>query len=565
MSSINVSVRTAALLALSQDICALISLTIESILSTINYIYRFILYLFGLGNGVTLNKERQNRRESGKGCGIVILGADQAAGQSLTLHLAKIGYTVFPLIPLPSPSSPSHTSSALTHLLLTWSSIQKRLRSKFPGHSGNVVPVMIDPEYNLDDKRLDNEEEGGEGRFQHAGETVRAYCKENELTLVSIICTSGKLKTPSMTVNDTANFNLHQAPFRRSKNVNGKSSRMTGDVSPTSMQRSLSAPSCSSPGHDDNPPARSSDSTGHEMNLIDETTSITKVNPPSKSAGTIKKPPVIPQPSLPIHALTLSEQPTLLSLYRSNILDPLSIIKELHDLLSISNTKNLPRGRIVFVNGENNGKIVELNNYDNGIDTMYYGYEKNKRAFEFIDTVRKEMISLVKDEMSGVGVDVCQVIVGPMSPRIGTAGYHLRRSSEDSNEGASAILDDTLQSTKYNFPSILFSSPGTVKKSREIAVSVKLNLIKRFWAVDDALLFSSVRRAIEDPYARSYHRAGLSPIIQELIGIVPFNLGFKCQTIIVEMVKIVLEVQWTLNEWWRGFLGDSNDEYPLKK
>lgn len=41
------------------------------------------------------------------------------------------------------------------------------------------------------------------------------------------------------------------------------------------------------------------------------------------------------------------------------------------------------------------------------------------------------------------------------------------------------------------------------------------------WAVDDALLFSSVRRALEDRYPRYRHYAGLSPLVDDLVGAIP--------------------------------------------
>lgn len=69
-----------------------------------------------------------------------------------------------------------------------------------PNHPGAVVPIIVDPEGvsgegevgELADVEKDRKE-GEElicGRFAHAGETVRAYIRENELTLVSIICIS---------------------------------------------------------------------------------------------------------------------------------------------------------------------------------------------------------------------------------------------------------------------------------------------------------------------------------------------------------------------------------------
>ncbi len=49
----------------------------------------------------------------------------------------------------------------------------------------------------------------------------------------------------------------------------------------------------------------------------------------------------------------------------------------------------------------------------------------------------------------------------------------------------------------------------------------RLAYLSRIWAVDDALLFSAVRRAIEDRYPRYRHHAGLSPLLASLGEITP--------------------------------------------
>jgi hypothetical protein len=52
-------------------------------------------------------------------------------------------------------------------------------------------------------------------------------------------------------------------------------------------------------------------------------------------------------------------------------------------------------------------------------------------------------------------------------------------------------------------------------------VARRIALISRIWAVDDALLFSAVRRAIEDRYPRYRHHAGLSPLVASIAEITP--------------------------------------------
>lgn len=95
------------------------------------------------------------------------------------INLAKSGYTTFPLLPL-SPSIKSNpTDTPLSSLLLRWSSAQKRLRARNPGHPGAVVPIVFDPGWESGD---------GAGKFGHAGDTIRAYCRDNGLRLVGNVC-----------------------------------------------------------------------------------------------------------------------------------------------------------------------------------------------------------------------------------------------------------------------------------------------------------------------------------------------------------------------------------------
>lgn len=82
-------------------------------------------------------------------------------------------------------------SAPLSTLLLAWSGVQKRLQARDPGHTGAVVPVVVD---DSDDGFLSYPASAPPsppkrgGRFAHAGETVRAYCRDNGLALVAIVC-----------------------------------------------------------------------------------------------------------------------------------------------------------------------------------------------------------------------------------------------------------------------------------------------------------------------------------------------------------------------------------------
>ncbi|KAK4690033.1 hypothetical protein P7C73_g34, partial [Tremellales sp. Uapishka_1] len=406
---------TMALLSISQDIAAVLSLTIEASLSLVHGCYRSVLGTMGLGGLRAEIKRGKGRCEDGRGLGVVVVGAGEATGQSLTLHLARSGYTVFPFLPLPTPNSPP-TSQALSHLLLTWSGIQKRLRARYPNHPGSVVPVITDPEnhlyFNLEDERK-------RSRFSHAGETVRAYCRENKLVLIAIVCSPRTLRKHHPTI-------------------------------------------------------------------------------PREIAAT-----------LPSNALTLTDEQTLLSLYRSNILDPLCVIRELSDLLSSQN------GRIVFVGGKGGGEMEEDD-------------ERLENALSMITVARNEAGRLLRGELGGLGIEVCEVLVGPMSPRIGTPGYHIRHSSDESNpslrgvplldQGEGMDIDESDIQIREIPEDLIVPQHSS---AQDAILAQRLNLLSRIWAVDDALLYSAVRRAIQDRYPRYKHHAGISPFLASISEITP--------------------------------------------
>ncbi|KAK8861659.1 hypothetical protein IAR55_002482 [Kwoniella newhampshirensis] len=499
-TSSRLSPSTTALLALTQDITALISLSVEATASIIHDWFRSTLGVVGVGDVVATNSRgghARARAESGRGLAVVVVGASEATGQSLTLHLAKSGYTVFPLVPLPSPTSPP-TSAALSHLLLTWSGIQKRLRARHLNHPGAVVPVIVDPE-NVAEESWQNQRaetrEGGKkpagidgpphigGRFGHAGETVRAYCKENRLALVAIVCASRKPRV--------------QGSLAGSRTPNPAS--MTFDSNDISRSKSDAG-------------------TTHDANTTRKRVSkSSKSAPPDNSASTTLSltSPLSPR-YLPASALTMTDEQTLLSLYRTNVLDPLSVIRELSDLLAetIKSPKGRGRGRVVFVNGGSGVGITELEDDQSELEGV-------KGAIKMIGAARSETARLLREELDDVGIDVCEVVVGPMSPRIGTTGYHLRQNSGDSTDldvGKKKMITDAMQNS-VDHPAL--DLPSGSSSNKHAVLTARLNLLSRIWAVDDALLYSSVRRAIEDRYPRYRHLAGLSPLLNDLAEGVP--------------------------------------------
>ncbi len=219
--------------------------------------------------------------------------------------------------------------------------MQERLRARYPSHPGGVVPVITDPESSADDTWTSPKSDPkGKGRFAHAGETVRAYCKENGLELVAIVCTArGPRRTSTIKLS--------------SPNHNGKLEIITGPLTPP--DRSPASP------------------------------------PTSPQLLSISLPR-----TLHYSALAMTDEQTLISLYRTNVLDPLSVIRELSDLLSAGPG----RGRVVFVNG---GKGVEVDEFE---DSLLPG------AMRMMGAARSEAAKLLRGELGGVGIDVCEVVVG---------------------------------------------------------------------------------------------------------------------------------------------------------
>lgn len=79
-------------------------------------------------------------------------------------------------------------------------------------------------------------------------------------------------------------------------------------------------------------------------------------------------------------------------------MDPLSVIRELSDLLAVS------RGRVVFVNG-GTGTDLEPENDLEPIEGL-------PGAMKMIGAARAEAAKLLRTELGDVGIDVCEVVVG---------------------------------------------------------------------------------------------------------------------------------------------------------
>ncbi|KJE00117.1 hypothetical protein I311_06265 [Cryptococcus gattii NT-10] len=518
------SFSSTALQILTQDVSSLLSLSLETTASVLHDWFRSSLGVVGLGGEFAPPRDRQKsyaEGESGRNLAVVIVGAGEATGQSLTLHLAKSGYTVFPFIPIPvSPFSTSFAGSngtssaptdALSNILLTWSATRKRLCARTPDHPGAVVPIIVDPEGVSGEGQVDElgadggekkrthwdeggngkEEEGkgkerGGGRFAHAGKTVRAYIRENGLTLVSIICVS---HTP--------------LPY------------------------------------------------------------------------------LLPQGSL-----VNTPESTLSLAYRTNVLDPVSVVRELSDMLvspfggygqeeSGANDVNQAswesrgkkgkrkksQGRVIFINPSPSPSPLYLPCSEASGSLREYGYHHRLEIGSMTNlttSLRASTARILRDELALLGVEVCEVVVGPMweKPRLARWGastggesvgrvrvrkMEREREREREKEEEEEIVDmptptltlspsTTPTTTALAVPTTSAATTSAATTSAattsaatatSAAAPTRLLILSRLWAVDDALLFSSVRRALEDRYPRYRHYAGLGPLVDDLVGAIP--------------------------------------------
>ncbi|OWZ70920.1 hypothetical protein AYX14_03629 [Cryptococcus neoformans] len=473
------SFSSAALQILTQDVSSLLSLSLETTASVLHDWFRSSLGIVGFGGDFTPRDRHKpyTEGESGSGLAVVIVGAGEATGQSLTLHLAKSGYTVFPFIPLPSASTSASTSSAayndndndtlnpptdaLSNILLTWSATRKRLCARTPNHPGAVVPIIVDPEGVSGDVEVgdlaDVEEEKKKreegdthwaeeketkkercARFAHAGETVRAYIRENELILISIICVS---HTP-------AAFAQNPSP----------------------------SPS-----------------------------------PAAASATTTTTTDLLPQDSL-----VNTPESTLNLVYRTNVLDPVSVVRELSDVLvspppgfgfgrdgdrdggyGHRGRGKQSQGRVIFINPS---PILPGSSAASHVQPPNLTSTSLNSLTSLTTSLCTSTARILRDELSVLGVEVCEVVVGPM--------WEKPRLARCWGVGVGG------EGKKNSFPPARPAPPAPPAPTR-------LLILSRLWAVDDALLFSSVRRALEDRYPRYRHYAGLSPLVDDLVGAIP--------------------------------------------
>lgn len=215
----------------------------------------------------------------------------------------------------------------------------------------------------------------GRARFGHAGETVRAYVAENALRLVAVVSASRDGVHGDMSDDEEGEEGSDDA-----------GEGMDSDWSPDSPDTAMIEDSAD----DARPAAGPPDALG--ISLFQHSTSSTVIErlPPNPSTHLFSTPT----------GLLATDESALLSLYRSNVLEPLAVIREFQDLLALPSHPDGRRGRVVFVNSPPtaNGRG------DTGA--------RREAAMGVIQAARAETARALRVEMGEMGVEVCEVAVG---------------------------------------------------------------------------------------------------------------------------------------------------------
>lgn len=88
-----------------------------------------------------------------------------------------------------------------------------------------------------------------------------------------------------------------------------------------------------------------------------------------------------------------------MALYRAQVLDPISVIRSLGDLLASPGTSGGIRGRVLFV--ESSGSVDDPE-----------GVSERNGATRMVSAARAEATRLLRAELGGAGIDVCEIVVG---------------------------------------------------------------------------------------------------------------------------------------------------------
>ena len=237
--------------------------------------------------------------------------------------------------------------------------MQKRIKAQYPNHPGALVPVITDSDNDADQFSPESELKA-RNRHAHAGETVRAYCLDNQLVLAAVVCAARS-------------------------------------VSPSCL---LSTPGTESPpvSHPAAPKRVAFTDADFDINVDSD-----DVKPvPSVITRPIKPVLKTQKTTLPSTTLTMTGERTMISLYRANIIEPLGMIRELRDLLSHSQNIGRGRSRVIFIN--------ELEMYQD--DAMEGANSAGKAALRLMAGARGNMAQVLRKELAQLGIDVCEVVSG---------------------------------------------------------------------------------------------------------------------------------------------------------
>ena len=219
------------------------------------------------------------------------------------------------------------------------------------------------------------------GKLEHAGDTVRAYCRDNHLVLVGIIC-APRTDVPK--------------PGDRAASMSSTGTAREG----LGLDVDLGAPT-----QDTEEPIEEKDS--------DPPT-------PTKSPRSISS-------NASVGSLIMAEDHTLFSLYKTNVVDPLTIIRDLGDLLGKTRRYGRGNGKVIFINDASGA----------GLRTM--GSETQGQAM-IVGAARRGVIRQLRSELRQRGlVDVCEVAAGALcclTQRLATEFQARLSLSSDRERGA---------------------------------------------------------------------------------------------------------------------------------
>lgn len=256
------------------------------------------------------------------------------------------------------------------------------MKSRYPHHPGTIVPIITDPD-SLNPGWTDSapgNDPGIKGRYTHAGDTVRAYCRDSSLNLVAVVCASrGSGRTIPAIPIPIVSVQPSSPPKQKSRvkfSSDGESDTVRDLKAPRSSQAK---------------PAQTSSTYGY---------------PDISTLIAFPRPMSAPR-------LAMADETTLLSLYRANVVEPLAVIKELGDLLATAALSGRGRGRIIFVNGSEglSPSSSEGGAGDISFSTTAQG-ERMEGALRVISAARAEATRLLRAELTAVGIDVCEVVAG---------------------------------------------------------------------------------------------------------------------------------------------------------